>query len=91
MNEGNVTGGVPRVDDAQGSRFAVFPGLVHGAAQLADVQAPALLLIKVIVDLHGAQFGQCSRVQRVLGNGDHDAGAGFVLATHKQLKHGLKV
>lgn len=84
------TGRVPRVDDAQGSGVAVLPGLVQRALQLADVQAPALLFIKVIVDLHGAQFCQCSRVQGILRYGDHDAGAGCTFATHQQLQHGLK-
>lgn len=81
----NITGGVSRVDDAQGSGAAVSPGLIQGALQLADVQTPALFFIQVIVDLHGTQFGQCSRVQRVLRYGDHDACASRTLATHKQL------
>lgn len=85
-----LTGGVSRVDDAQGSGVAVAPGLIQSTLQLTDVQAPALLLIQVIIDLHGAQFGQRSRVQRVLGYGDHDAGAARTLATHQQLQHGLE-
>lgn len=84
------TGWVSRVDDAQGSGVAVAPGLIHGALQLADVQTPALFLIQVIVDLHGAQFGQRGRVEGILRYGDHDASAGRTLATHQQLQHGLK-
>lgn len=83
-NKTNVTSGVSRVDDAQGPGVAVRPGLVHGALQLADVQAPALLFIQVIVDLHRSQFCQGSRVERILGNGDHDACAGRALTTHEQ-------
>lgn len=90
LNEGNFTGGVSRVDDTQGSGVAVAPGLIQGALQLADVHTPALFFIKVIVDLHGAQFGQRSRVQRILRYGDHDAGTGRTLAAHQQLQHGLK-
>lgn len=83
-NKTIVTSGVSRVDDAQGPGVAVRPGLFHSTLQLADVQTPALLFIQVIVDLHRSQFCQSSRVERILGNGDHDACAGGALATHKQ-------
>lgn len=66
-------------------------GLIQRALQLADVHTPALFLIKVIVDLHGAQFGQRSRVQGILRYGDHNARTVRTLATHQQLQHGLKV
>lgn len=80
----DVTGGVSRVYDAQGSGVAVCPGLIQGTLQLADVQAPALLFIQVIVDLHRSQFCQSSGVQRILGNGDHDACTGRAIAAHQQ-------
>lgn len=88
---GNLTGGVSRVDDAQGSRVAVAPGLIQGPLQLTDVQTPALLLVEVIVDLNRVQLGQSGRVQRILGDGDHDARARRTLAAHQQLQHGLQV
>lgn len=87
----NFTRGVSRVDDAQGSGIAVASSLVQGALQLADVQTPALFLIKVIVDLHSAQFGERSWVQGILRYGDHDACTGRTFPTHQQLQHGLKV
>lgn len=80
----DVTGGVSRVYDAQGSGVAVCPGLIQGTLQLTDVQTPALLFIQVIVDLHRSQFCQSSRVQWILGNGDHDACTGRTLAAHEQ-------
>jgi len=87
---GNITGGVSRVDDTQGPRVAVAPGFVQGPLQLADVHAPALLLVQVIVDLHGGQLGERSRVQGVLRDGDHHARTGRALAAHQQLQHGLR-
>ena len=84
------TGGVPGVDDAEGAGVAVAAGLLQGALQLAEVHAPALVLVEVVVDLHGAQLGQRRRVQRVLGDGDHHARAALVLAAHQQLQHGLQ-
>lgn len=84
------TGGVSGVDDAQGSRVAVASGLIQSALQLGDVKAPALILIKVIVDLHSAQFGQCGRIQGVLRYGDHDARTRGTFSTHQQLQHGLR-
>lgn len=83
-NTTNLTSGVSRVDDAQGSGVAVRPGLVQGTLQLADVQTPALVFIQVVVDLHCPQFCQSSRVERILGYGDHDACAGRAVAAHKQ-------
>lgn len=86
----DVTGGVSRVYDAQGSGVAVCAGLIQGTLQLTDVQTPALLFIQVIVDLHSSQFSQSSRVQWILGNGDHDACTGRAIAAHEQFQHGLE-
>lgn len=52
--EGDFTSGVPGIDDTQGTGVAVAPRLVQSPLQLADVHAPARLLVEVVVDLHGA-------------------------------------
>lgn len=91
LQQRHVTGGVPGVDDAQCSGSAVMPGFIQGPLQLADVQTPALLLIQVVVDLHCPEFGQRSRVERILRNGDHDACACCAFAARKQLQNCLNV
>lgn len=65
------TCGVPGVDDAQHLGVTVLLGLPHGTPQLLHVQGPAVVLVQVIVDLHGAQLGQDGRVEGVLRDGDH--------------------
>lgn len=90
IDKPKVTGGVSGVDDAQGSGVAVRAGLVQGALQLADVQTPALVFIQVIVDLHRPQFSQRRRVERILGDGDHDACTGGAIAADEQFQHGLE-
>lgn len=84
-----MTCGVPGVDDAEDARVAVLPGLGDGPPELRHVQTPAVVLVQVVVDLHRAQVGQGGRVQRVLGDGYHHAGAGAAFAAHQQLQHGL--
>lgn len=84
-----VTCGVPGVDDAEDAWVAVLPGLGDGPPQLRHIQAPAVVLVQVVVDLHSGQVGQCGRVQRVLGDGYHHTGACVAFAAHQQLQHGL--
>lgn len=84
-----MTCGVPGVDDAEDARVAVLPGLGDGPPELRHVQTPAVVLVQEVVDLHRVQFGQGGRVQRVLGDGYHHAGAGAALAAHQQLQRGL--
>lgn len=90
MSKPDVTSGVSGVDDAQDSGVAVRPGFIQGVLQLADVQAPALLFIQVVVDLHCSQFGQSGRVEGILGDGDHHARAGRTFAAREQFQHGLE-
>lgn len=52
------TCGIARVDDAEDTGVAVLPGSLQRAPQLADVQAPASLLVQVVVHLDGTQFCQ---------------------------------
>lgn len=84
-----MTCGVSRVDDAEDAWVAVLPGLSDGTPQLCHIQAPAVVLVQVVIDLHCAQVGQGSRVQRVLGDGYHHTGACVAFAAHHQLQHGL--
>lgn len=85
------TSWVPWVDDTQSSGVAVKTSFIKSPLQLADVQTPALFLIKVIVNLHSTEFSQSSRVQGILRYGDHDACTGYTFTTHQQLQHGLSV
>ena len=84
-----ATGGVAGVDDAEGAGDAVLPSGSQGAPQLADVQAPAALLVQEVPDLHRLQLRQGGRVQGVLRDGDHHPGARLALAAHQQLQHRL--
>lgn len=83
------TGGVSRVDDAEDPRVAALPGLGDGSLELRDIQAPAVVLVQVVVDLHGPQVGQGGRVQGVLGNGDQHSRSVAALSGHQQLQNGL--
>lgn len=87
---GGHTGGVPRVDDAEDAGVAVLPGLGDSSLQLWDVQAPAVVLVQVVIDLHGPQVGQGGRVQRVLGDGDQHSRPGAAFSSHQQLQNGLE-
>ncbi len=52
------TGGVSWVDDAEDAGIAVLPGFTEGSPELCNVQTPAITLVQVVVNLHGAQVCQ---------------------------------
>lgn len=90
MIAGRHTCGVSRVDNAENTRVAVLPGFGNSPLQLCDIQAPAVVLIQVVIYLYGPQVGQGGRVQGILGDGDQHSRSGPTLASHQQLQNGLE-
>lgn len=85
-----LTRGVSGVDDAEDSGLAVlFSDLVR-SVELVDVQRPAVVLVQVVIDLHGAQLGDGSGVKRVLRDGDHHPRTVTTFTHHQELQHGLR-
>lgn len=52
------TGGVSGIDNAEDTGIAVLPGFTDGPPELCNIQAPTIVLIQIVVDLHGTQVSQ---------------------------------
>lgn len=84
------TGGVSGVDDAEDSRLAVLFSSLVRSVELVNIQCPAVVLIQVVIDLHGAQLGDGGGVKRVLRDGDHHPGTVATFTGDQQLQNALR-
>lgn len=84
------TGGVSGVDDAEDSRLAVLFSSLVRSVELVNIQRPAVVFVKVVIDLHGTQLRDGGGVKRVLRDGDHHPGTVTTFTRHQQLQNALR-